>query len=143
MKFAVLEIGGLGHFSNPGEQVVYLTVDSPQLRRIWWKPDYPIGEFGFNPHISLYRGPDRALANRLLCFQPLAALKLLCAEFELVPSVKSASAQRELGWADYDRAPNHERLMASAGMPADFFHRLREIVDGRNPCSGATSGGAL
>ncbi|MGH8593576.1 MAG: hypothetical protein ACREV3_06885 [Gammaproteobacteria bacterium] len=65
MKDDVLEIGQVGRFSNPNEETVYFPVNSPNLRRIWWKPDFSIGKFGFNPHISLYRGRDREFANRI------------------------------------------------------------------------------
>lgn len=59
MTGEVLVIGGGGRFSNPNEHVVFVSVESRALRRIWWKPDYSIRQYGFNPHISLYRGPDR------------------------------------------------------------------------------------
>ncbi|MCI0562446.1 MAG: 2'-5' RNA ligase family protein [Nitrososphaera sp.] len=87
MSHDVLKISRVGRFSNPGEETVYLRIDSPNLRKIWWKPDYPIEKFGFNPHISLYRGPDRQLADRIAAFLEKEDITLLCAEYRLVPHV--------------------------------------------------------
>lgn len=129
MKHAVLEIRGLGRFSNPGEEVVFLSVDSPHLRDIWWKPDYPIEEYGFNPHLSLYRGPDRRLADRLVGFSLLHELRFLCAEFALVPFVKKHTAQQEMLF-ELDRAPDHSRFIAAERMSPGFFEELQGVVEG-------------
>lgn len=83
----VLRIADVGRFNNENEEVVFLRVDSPNLRRVWWKPDYPIGKFGFNPHISLYRGKDVALAEALELFFRHEGIELFCAEFRLVSAV--------------------------------------------------------
>lgn len=83
----VLRIADVGRFNNTNEEVVFLRVDSPNLRRVWWKPDYPIGKFGFNPHISLYRGKDFALAEALELFFKHEGIELFCAEFRLVSAV--------------------------------------------------------
>jgi len=131
MQYAVLKIAGLGTFSNPDEEVVFLSVDSPQLREIWWKPDYPIGSSGFNPHISIYRGPDSALAYKLAHFQPLHAVSYLCAEYALVPVVKDRNSPRELPVRTFRRAREHLRLQSSKLIPSDFFAQLEALVNGR------------
>ena len=79
----VLRIGGVGRFNNPGEQVVFLGVASPNLRSVWWKPTYPIRDHGFTPHISLYRGSDVVFADRVADFLKREQLELLCAVYEL------------------------------------------------------------
>lgn len=78
-------IHGIGMFSNPGEYVVYIRVSSNRLRSIWWKPDYPKSKFGFNPHISLYRGSDKILAEKIREFLDSEGLALICTEFRLTP----------------------------------------------------------
>lgn len=83
----VLRIADVGRFRNASEEVVFLRVDSPNLRKIWWKPDYPISKFGFNPHISLYRGEDIALAEALELFFRHEGVELFCAEFRLVSAI--------------------------------------------------------
>lgn len=83
----VLRIADVGRFRNASEEVVFLRVDSPNLRRVWWKPDYPISKFGFNPHISLYRGRDIALAEALESFFRHEGIELFCAEFRLVSAI--------------------------------------------------------
>jgi len=75
----VLRIHGVGRFSNPNEEVVFLRVDSPHLRDIWWKPSFP----GFEPHISIYRGADRGLASTVEKFLRTEGLDILCAEYRL------------------------------------------------------------
>jgi len=87
MAYDVLEIGQVGRFSNPGEETVLSRIDSPNLRKIWWKPDFSIEKFGFNPHISLYRGPDAHFADRIAAFLEQEEITLLCAEYRLVPHV--------------------------------------------------------
>ena len=87
MRYDVLEIGQVGRFSNPGEETVYFRIDSPNLRKIWWKPDFSIEKFGFNPHISLYRGPDAQFADLIAAFIEKEKITLLCAEYRLVPHV--------------------------------------------------------
>ena len=134
MKFAVLEIAGLGHFANPDGEVVYLSVESPHLRELWWKPDFPIGEYGFNPHISLYRGADRELAERLMAFAPLQRVRFLCAEFDLVPFVKKRDHQKTLELRSLERAPDHQRFERSRAITPGFFERLaaaaQDVGDG-------------
>lgn len=87
MALDVLRIADVGRFSNDGEEVVFLRVDSPNLRNVWWKPDYPISRFGFNPHLSIYRGKDGALATALERFFLHERVELLCAEFRIVSAV--------------------------------------------------------
>lgn len=56
-----IRIVGVSRFSSSSEDVVYLALDSDELRKVWWKPDFPISRFGFNPHITLFRGdPSQA-----------------------------------------------------------------------------------
>jgi len=49
-------ISGVGRFYANEKCVVYLKVSSPYLKKVWYKPDYPIRKYGFNPHITLYEG---------------------------------------------------------------------------------------
>ncbi len=79
----VLHVGGVGQFENQDEKVVYLRVDSPNLRKVWWKPSYPIKEHGYKPHVSLYRGRDAVFARRVADFLEREALDLSCAEYKL------------------------------------------------------------
>lgn len=122
LKYDVLEIAGVGRFSNPLEEVVYVNVTSPNLRRVWWKPDYPIERFGFNPHISLYRGPDSDLATRVETFFKHENLRLLCAEFRIVAHV-SRSAQLEIFEPQVPRA-----LVATGRVSPNLLERLTVLA---------------
>lgn len=51
-----LMVAGVGRFDSPSEHVVFLKVAGESLRKVWWKPDYPLKHHGFNPHITVFRG---------------------------------------------------------------------------------------
>lgn len=123
MRHDVLRIGGVGRFENPGEQVVFLRVDSPNLRRIWYKPDYPIGSYGFTPHISIYRGPDDCLAGLLEEFLVREDLVLHCAEFRLVQRLTRQ------GVLFTDEVPGTPYSFRASGLRGDFLDRLRAAVE--------------
>jgi 2'-5' RNA ligase len=93
-----LVLEGIGAFQSGDRTTVYMKVQHPNLRQIWWKPDYPIKEFGFNPHLTLYEGQDRARAERLQSFLRREDIKLLTSEFLVSPYVsdhKDLFAQAE------------------------------------------------
>jgi len=62
-------VGGVGRFDSDSEHVVYLNIidDNEKLRKVWWKPDFPLKDFGFNPHITVFRG-SKAEADRVFDF---------------------------------------------------------------------------
>jgi hypothetical protein len=84
LQHDVLRIAGVGRFSNQEDQVVFFRVDSPNLRSVWWKPSFPIEQFGFAPHISVYRGNDAEFADRVQMFLEDEHVELFCAEHRLV-----------------------------------------------------------
>ncbi|WP_405226858.1 2'-5' RNA ligase family protein [Lentisalinibacter sediminis] len=84
-------IHGAGIFHNPGSSVVFLRVKSDSLKDIWWKPDFPIEKFGFNPHITIYKGSDPQLAQKIYDFLREESLALVCHEFRLSPYVSKQS----------------------------------------------------
>lgn len=86
-------IHGAGLFTNPDEFIVYTKVYSENLKQVWRKPDYPIKEYGFNPHLTLYKGQDGGLAKEIYSFLEKENLKLLCYKFRLTTYV---SKQAEL-----------------------------------------------
>jgi hypothetical protein len=74
---------GIGTFQVGERTTVYLKVQHPKLRQVWWKPDYPIGKFGFNPHVTLYEGHDAQRARQLAEFLKREGLKLLTWSFSV------------------------------------------------------------
>lgn len=86
LRHDVLRIAEPGRFSNSGsEEIVFLNVDSPNLRSIWWKPSFPIGKNGFTPHISLYKGADREFADLVAKFLKKEKINLFVAEHRVSP----------------------------------------------------------
>ena len=83
LRADTLQIGKVGRFTNPDQEVVFLRVDSPNLRKVWWKPSYPIKDHGYTPHISLYRGSDAEFADRVAGFLRREQIELTCNEHRL------------------------------------------------------------
>ena len=121
----VLVIGGVGRFSNPNEHVVFLSVSSPALRRIWWKRDYSIKKYGFTPHISLYRGDDEALATALERFFHWEKPQIYCAEFRIVSTV---SKQGEMFPRDVPVARYPFHRMLRGNIQPNLLSRLEVAV---------------
>lgn len=77
-----LLLHGIGRFEFSDREIVYIKSHSHAIRKIWWKRDYPIIRFGFNPHISLYEGPPiaaRAVEEKLRSLR----IELFCRELSL------------------------------------------------------------
>lgn len=106
-------LDGFGIFSNDKEYVVYMKVQSPRLKDVWWKPDYPIEKFGFNPHISLYKGRNKKLAEMILQFLRDQNLKFLLRSFRVT---QFASKQSELFPAEKPPRANQFLSLANKGL---------------------------
>jgi 2'-5' RNA ligase len=78
---------GVGEFRDGDRRVVYLKVQHPKLRQIWWKPDFPVKEFGFNPHITIFEGTDSPRADAIFEFLKKERLQLLTSDFEVTSRV--------------------------------------------------------
>jgi 2'-5' RNA ligase len=116
---------GIGAFQSGDRITVYMKVQHPNLRQIWWKPDYPIKEFGFNPHLTLYEGKDADRANRLQIFLRREGIKLLTSEFSVSPYV---SDHKDL----FPQTEGKERLFLSlinrGLVRADVLARLERAL---------------
>lgn len=120
-----LRIGDVGRFTNPDQEVVFLHVHSPNLRKIWWKPSYPIKDYGYTPHISLYRGNDSSFADLVAGFLEQEQLQLTCNEHRLTVHLSDGlrfgtdrpGAVGERGWCFED-----ERIAPT------FLPRLQRLV---------------
>lgn len=119
-------IHGVGMFRNGDECVVFLKASSKRLRQIWWKPDYPVSSHGVNAHISLYRGNDCALGERIRDFLHNEGLRLICHEFRLTPYT---SKQAEL--FPFERVPSEENFLNLSNrrlVRADIVQRAANLV---------------
>jgi len=126
MKYDVLKIANVGRFSNPKEEVVYFQVDSPHLRNIWYKPTYKIGEYGFNPHLSVYRGKDRNWADIVANFLEGERIELLCAEFQFVPYL---TKQMQLLPTEIQVSKHFPRLLNAGRIHETFLIRLTSLAN--------------
>lgn len=76
-------IANPGIFRNEGVYVVYLGINSKHLRSIWYKPDFPVKTFGFNPHISMYVGKNEQYAEEILKFLKKERVELITTHYEI------------------------------------------------------------
>jgi hypothetical protein len=60
---------GAGEFRSSQQNTIHLRVDARDLEEIWDKPDVP-----YNPHMTIYDGDDKELADRL--YEALFQLRL-------------------------------------------------------------------
>ncbi len=118
----VLRIYGAGRFSNADGEVAFVHVDSPHLREVWWKSTFP----AFNPHISIYRGPDRHLADVIERFLHEAKLEVMCAEYRLV---WHRTGQRSLFDSNEPTVSDMQLLAENGRLDSDLLDRLSDAVD--------------
>lgn len=115
-----------GTFEFPNSSIVYLRADSEAMRRIWYKPDFPTKIFGFNPHVTLYSGPDKKLAEKLVAFLKAEDIRLLCHRFRLVEYVRK---QNDM-FNDEER-PNAVHFLGLTNrrlVRADILQRAHNVV---------------
>ena len=121
-----LRICNVGRFTNPDQEVVFLRVDSQNLRKVWWKPSYPIKDYGCTPHISLYRGHNAKFADRVADFLQREPRELFCADHRLrvyprntVPfGLSPPAAFEEMRWP-----------VEAGRIDPSLLSRLRRFVD--------------
>lgn len=130
LRHDVLEVAGVGRFSNADDprrgEVVYFRVNSPHLRKAWWKPSFPIGIHGFEPHISVYRGSDALLAERAAVLLDEARICLRCAEHRVVVHV---TGQPSMFRRHVPSVHDVARLVDSTELDFTVVERLRELVE--------------
>lgn len=120
----VLRVAGVGRFRNRDEEVVFLHVDSPNLRKVWWKPSYPIKDYGYAPHVSLYRGGDARFARRAADFLKREPLNLSCAEYVL-----TVHRRGTLPFPNRTRAFHSAEPPGGRGRFDSLLERLGRFVD--------------
>lgn len=128
LRHDVLKIAGVGRFSNTNDEVVFFRVDSPHLRSVWYKPTFPIERYGFEPHISVYRGQDAALADAVSMFLQEERIELLCAEHQLV---WHQSGQLDLLSQPTPTVGAMQDMYASNRVDPDILDRLQDLIDRR------------
>lgn len=139
----VLLISGAGRFTTAGEYVVYLKVSATNatanLNRITKKHDFPKARFGFNPHVTVYAGPDRRTADKAYAFLRREQLELLCRDFGL--GVHAVSPQYEMFPIVADKAEGgYAGLVARGTVREGIVDRARHFLDesGLPPASAKT-----
>ena len=93
-----LLVHGIRTFETPrtAEYHVAIRIQCEALRTVWWKPDFPIEKYGFNPHITLYSGKDKNVQLAIAKFLEREDLALICREFKFGTHV---SRQRSLDFS--------------------------------------------
>ena len=120
-------IHGVDIFQSQTGNVVYIRVHSDSLKKIWWKPDFPVKKFGFNPHITLHKTPDIEFARTISDFLKKEEIELICHEFRLIPFV---SKQGEFFPFDPSlRDRRSEELPRRPLVRPDILHRAANVVE--------------
>jgi len=78
-----ISIEGVGRFLNENFHVIYLKVNCGDLKKynLWRKPDF---DNSFNPHITLYKGSNKELADLVYNFLLSENIQFKCVEFEFL-----------------------------------------------------------
>ncbi len=118
-------INGVDLFEN-SEYVVYIKITHSNLGKIWWKPNYPIEQYGFNPHITIYKGRDKLLARKICSFMKEEGLALLCHNFRLSTNV---SKQYKL-FPEHDSSSSQtfKQLCKRERVRPDILDRAKALV---------------
>lgn len=122
-----LRIADVGSFQNGDNHIVYLGVNSRHLREIWWKPDYPIKKFKFNPHISIYDGDDAELAQLIKQFLEKENLDIECTAFELTPYVSQSPQYSLLVNAEREFQKHFTLLVLKFKVKGDILVRAQKL----------------
>ena len=117
---------GVGVFTASDRFAVYVKVQHDKLRQVWWKPDYPIKKFGFNPHVTLYEGDDRQRAMLLCKFLTNEKLKVLTWDFVVRPYV---SDHKDLFQRANPLDISFFGLINKGQIRADFLARLERTLN--------------
>lgn len=127
MERDTIQIRGVGRFDFPESSVVFLRVESSHLEDIWWKPDYPKQIYGFNPHISLYSGNDKILANQIFDFLESESLCLETRQFELTPYVSNQFCLISSAHRKWEKHFLH--LILNGKVKGDILKRAQTLVE--------------
>jgi 2'-5' RNA ligase len=123
-----LRIAGVGSFQNGDNHIVYVAVNSRNLREIWWKPDYSIKKYKFNPHISLYDGEDAELALLIKEFLENENLDIECTAFELTPYVSQSPQYSLLVNAERAYQKHFSLLVLKSKVKGDILERAQKLI---------------
>lgn len=122
-----ITIQGIDVFQNETENVVYIGVHGDSLKQVWWKPDFPLKDFGFHPHISLHKTLDPAFAKAVSDFLRGEDIKLTCNDFRLTTYV---SKQRNLFPSDPLPEGKCFRKLSDIGLVhSDILYRAAKLVE--------------
>jgi hypothetical protein len=112
-----VSILGVGRFDNGERQTVFLNVNSRDLPLHMKKPDFKDAV----PHITLYNGTDRALADRL--YQELSQKRLFARFYTTAFHVVESRPQKRF---DLAYSLDTSLLPTTANLTADDFRALGE-----------------
>lgn len=120
-------LANTGFFSNRDEYVVYIKISNEYLRQIWYKPDFPVKEYGFNPHITLYKGGDLERAKKIEKFLKSENIELMCYEYEL--NCYKSKDMKLFGPKEMDQKHHFKTLVDLGKVKYDILNRAMSLMD--------------
>lgn len=110
-------------FINKDKYFVYLKVECENLETIWRKPDYGSE---YNPHITLYKGTNKRIADAIFNFLKNENICFTCTEYSIAVHTLR---QRNL-FTRNRRSEIHcfDTLIAKGGVKRDILLRADEMM---------------
>ncbi len=121
-------LAGTGIFKTETDSVVYIRARNDKLWKVWLKPDYPRKKYGFNPHVTLYKGRDGLLANKIYEFLNRERIELLCRSFKITPYLSKQTPI--FSDADNEKYPaSFERLIEVGKIQRNILERAKQLME--------------
>lgn len=124
-----IKIGGAGRFNNHGHYVVYLKADCGDLKQysLWRKPDY---KGAYNPHISMYDGGNRIIADGVHQFLVEQNFEFKCTNYEFTEHTrkcpKLALEYHADHLSEWPSTSEYDEILANA---RDMMNKLVDSSD--------------
>lgn len=118
-----IRICDAGMFVNKNKYFVYLKVECENLETIWRKPDY---NSEYNPHITIYKGTNKRIADAVFNFMKNENLCLTCTEYSIAVHILR---QRNFFTQNHHTGTHcFDRLIAQSGVKRSVLLRAEKMM---------------
>jgi hypothetical protein len=118
-----IEIYDAGMFVNKDKYFVYLKVECEDLETIWRKPDY---DSEYNPHITLYKGTNKRIADAIFNFLKNENLCFACTEYSI--AVHTLRQRNLFTQNHHPETHCFDMLIAKGGVKRGILLRAEEMM---------------
>lgn len=118
-----IKIYDAGMFVNKDKYFVYLKVECENLKTIWRKPDY---NNEYNPHITLYKGTNKRIADAVFNFLKNENLCFVCTEYSI--AVHTLRQLDLFTQNHHSETQCFNRLIAKGGVKSSILLRAEKMM---------------